>query len=92
MTVLPISAAKNQLSEMVESARNTSEEYTITVNGVPAAMLVSTTEWESLQETLFWLSQPGIGDELNEARAGRETGMSLGQDAIRLRYDYPAKV
>ena len=30
-------------------------------------MMVSADEWESLQEKLFWLSQPGIHESLTEA-------------------------
>jgi prevent-host-death family protein len=33
---------------------------TITKDGVPAAVLLSADEFESMQETIFWLSQPGI--------------------------------
>jgi len=91
MTVLPISAAKSQLSELVETVRSTSEEYTITVNGVPAAMLISAEEWESVQETIAWLSQTGIVADIAEARASRENGVSLGETAIRQRFGVPAK-
>jgi len=34
-------------------------------------MLVYTDEWESLQESLFWLSQPGTMDDLVSARESR---------------------
>jgi len=64
VTVLPISAAKNQLSELVESARTTCAEYTITVNGVPAAVRIGADEWESLRETAYWSSQPAIIDDI----------------------------
>jgi len=83
---LPISTVKNQLSELVESARTTCAEYTITVNGVPAAVLVGADEWESLQETAFWSSQPAIMDDVVQARASRGNGASLGESAIRQRY------
>jgi len=29
--------------------------------------MISADEWKSLQETLFWLSQPGIDESLTEA-------------------------
>ncbi|MDR2974360.1 MAG: type II toxin-antitoxin system Phd/YefM family antitoxin [Propionibacteriaceae bacterium] len=44
---MPTSSAKGQLSALVESASTTSEEIAITVNGTPAATLVSVDEWES---------------------------------------------
>jgi len=36
--------------------------------------MVSADEWESLQETLFWLSQPGIHQSLAEAQDGISAG------------------
>jgi prevent-host-death family protein len=68
MQTLPISAAKSRLSELVDTAQLTREQYTITVNGSPAAMLVSVEEWESLKETLFWLSQAGIQASVAQSR------------------------
>ena len=90
MTVIPISAAKSQLSELVESTRTTREEYTITVNGRPAAVLISVDEWASIQESIFWLSQPGTLDDIAEARTSRAHA-SLDQTAIRERYGTPGR-
>jgi len=83
---MPISAAKNQLSELVESAHVTSEEFTITVNGVPAAMLVGVDEWESLNETLFWMSQPGIKEDIAEAKQSQKVQAGLDEAAVRQRH------
>jgi prevent-host-death family protein len=65
---LPISAAQTRLSELVESVRHTSREYVITVNGSPAAVLVGKDYWEELRETLFWLGQPGVLEDVRLAR------------------------
>lgn len=64
MQTLPLSTVKAKLSELVDSASTTREEIVITKNGSPAAIIVGTDEWESLQETLYWLSQPGIREDL----------------------------
>lgn len=66
---LPISAVKDRLNELVDAASTTHEQVTITKNGSPAAVLIGADEWESIQETLFWLSQPGIHESIAEARA-----------------------
>ncbi len=39
-------------------------------------MLVGVEEWESITETLFWLSQPGFAEDAAEARANPGGGMS----------------
>ena len=59
--MLPISKVKDRLNELVDAASLTHEQVFITKNGSPAAVLIGAAEWEELQETLFWLSQPGIG-------------------------------
>ena len=89
MRTLPISKAKDQLSELVDAASTTRDQVTITQNGVPAAILVGTDEWEELQETLFWLSQPGILEDLAQAARDREAGALQDEDAIRARYKVP---
>jgi len=56
MQTLPISKVKDKLNEYVDSVRITHDQVTITKNGSPAAVLIGADEWESIQETLFWLS------------------------------------
>ena len=45
--------------------------------------MVSADEWESLQETLFWLSQPGIHESLAEAEADIVVGRTFNQAEVR---------
>jgi prevent-host-death family protein len=59
MQTLPISKVKDKLNELVDAAATTREQVTITKNGSPAAVLIGVDEWESIQESLFWLSQRG---------------------------------
>jgi len=75
---LPLSVARDKLSELVEDAVSTHHHFTITRKGVPVAVLVSADEWESIQETLFWLSQPGTAEAVAEARSG-DCGVGLGE-------------
>ena len=51
MKTLSLSEVKMKLSELVENVHSTDEEIVITKNGRPAAVLVSTDEYESWKET-----------------------------------------
>ncbi|MGC4936102.1 type II toxin-antitoxin system Phd/YefM family antitoxin [Gordonia sp. DT30] len=86
MKTISISAAKSSLNELVDDAATTHEHVTITRNGSPAAVLVSSEEWESLQETLHWLSQSETATAVAEARADLDAGRTLSADALRARY------
>ncbi len=89
MQTMSISAAKAKLNELVDDAARTHEHLTITKNGAPAAVMVSADEWESIQETLFWQSQPHIADDLAQAREDLESGDTLTGDKLRARYGLP---
>lgn len=66
-------------------------EVLITKNGSPAAMLVGFDEWESLQETLYWLSQPGIRDAVAEADADIAAGRTYSEGDIRAEFGAPRR-
>lgn len=71
MKTLPLSEAKAQLSRLVDEVSAMDRPITITRNGRPVAVLVSTDEFESWQETAAILSD----DELmKEIRSGLRTG------------------
>lgn len=89
MQTLPISKVKDRLSELVDAAALTHEQVIITKNGSPAAVLIGASEWEELQETLFWLSQPGIRNSLDEAKADIEAGRFSTEEEIRSRFNVP---
>lgn len=48
---LPITEAREKLTTLVEKADKQLDEYVITVNGRPAAVLMSAAEYESWRET-----------------------------------------
>jgi antitoxin YefM len=89
MQTLPLSKVRDKLSELVEAASVTQEQVVITKNGTPAAVLIGVDEWESIQETLFWLSQPGIRETLAEAESDIAAGRTYGEDEIRAELDIP---
>jgi antitoxin YefM len=90
MQILPVSKVKDRLNDLVDAAATTREQITITKNGTPAAVLVGVDEWESLQETLFWLSQPGIRESIEAAQADVAAGRVLTEEQIRTAFNRPA--
>jgi antitoxin YefM len=86
MQTVSITTAKTRLNELVDEAGRTREHVTITKNGEPAAVMVSADEWESIQETLFWQSQPGIRQDIEDGRAAQQAGESFGEERVRARY------
>lgn len=57
---LPITEARQNLTTLVNRADKLLDEYIITVNGKPAAVLMSAKEYDSWQETNEILSDPGL--------------------------------
>ena len=53
---LTITKARQELPSLVDRANKRMDEYIITVNGSPAAVLMSIDELESLKETLGIIS------------------------------------
>jgi antitoxin YefM len=91
MQILSISKLKDKLNEFVDAVSLTRDQVLITKNGSPAAMLVGFDEWESLQETLYWLSQPGIRDTVAEADADIGAGRTYSEDDIRAEFGVPRR-
>lgn len=89
MKTMSISAAKAKLNELVDDAARTHEHVTFTKNGSPAAVMISADEWESIQDTLFWQSQPGINEDLAQAEADIEAGNTVSAEDLRARYGLP---
>lgn len=57
---LPITKAREDLTTLVNNARLHLDEYIITVNGYPAAVLLSAAEYDSLKETNEILGNPQL--------------------------------
>lgn len=74
-TTLSITQARNELPQLVNSAKKKLSEFIITVNGSPAAVLISAAEYESWKETNEILANPSLmkaikkGEE--DIKAGR---------------------
>ncbi|WP_272898635.1 type II toxin-antitoxin system Phd/YefM family antitoxin [Subtercola vilae] len=92
MQTLPISKVKDRLNEFVDAVSLTHEQVTITKNGSPAAVLIGADEWESLQETLFWLSRPGTINDVADARRELAEGRTVSEDEIRAEFNVPRRI
>jgi len=77
---MSISDVRANLPDIVAKVGNTYGRVTITVNGQPKAILVSSEELESLEETAEILAIPGakrsIKQGLKEAKNGQGTPLS----------------
>ncbi len=63
---LPITKARENLTKLVENAQKKLHEYVITVNGSPAAILMSIDEFESLKETLEIMSDKKLMKDIKQ--------------------------
>lgn len=90
MRTIALSEAKDKLSGLVEDVDTTHEIVTITRHGRPAAVLMSAEDLESLHETLYWLSRPGIRDTIAEADAAIASGDTISSDQLRRELGLPA--
>lgn len=89
MQVMSITAAKAKLNELIDDAARTHEHVTITKNGAPVVVMVSSDEWESIQETLFWLSQPDVAADVAAAEAESAAGETISGEQLRAQYGLP---
>jgi antitoxin YefM len=78
--LMSISDARANLPDLVSKVSDTLGRVTITVNGQPKAVLVSSEELESLEETAELLTIPGakqsIKQGLKEAKKGKGIPLS----------------
>lgn len=91
MKTVSLSDAKDKLSALVEEAESTHEMVTITKHGRAAAVLIAAEDLASLQETLFWLSQPNIRESLAEAEADISAGRTLSSEQLRSELSLPPR-
>ncbi|MDR5700599.1 type II toxin-antitoxin system Phd/YefM family antitoxin [Agromyces aerolatus] len=86
MQTVPLSEAKDKLSGLIERVEREHEIVEITRHGRAAAVLISKDALDSLYETMFWLSQPGVREDVAEARRQAESGETLSAADVRARY------
>ena len=91
MRTVSLSEAKDKLSALVEEADRTHEIIQITRHGHPSAVLMSADDLESLQESIHWLSRPGIRDDLDQARRDMAEANTTGGADLRREFGLPPR-
>jgi prevent-host-death family protein len=89
MRTVALSEAKAHLSALVDEAATTHEIIQITRHGHGAAVIMSADDLDSLHETLAWLSQPGVREDVEGARAAAAAGRAAAGADLRARYGLP---
>lgn len=89
MRTVPLGEAKDKLSGLVDEAETTHEIITITRHGRPAAVLMSADDLESLHETLYWLSMPGIRESVAAAEREYAAGEATSGENLRAEFGLP---
>lgn len=81
---LPLSEVKAKLSEVVDEVATTQERITVTRNGLPVAVVLSTDDLEAIEETLAILSDPAAMREIQQGRAAIASGDAVTKDEIEI--------
>src|SRR3989344_3414260 len=71
---LPITKARNELPTLVNNAAKKLDEYVITVNGVPKAVLMSAREFDSWKETEEILADKELMKSIKRAKEDIKKG------------------
>jgi len=80
--VLSLSEVKAKLSEVVDEIDTTHERVTVTRNGRPVVVLVSTDDIEAIEETVAILSDPAAVRQIEQGRAAIAAGDLASRDEI----------
>lgn len=78
-----LSAARAQLSTLLDTVEQTHERVAITRKGRVVALLVSPDDLEALEETLELLADPVAMREIEEAREQLRRGEGIGLEELR---------
>lgn len=81
---MPLKDVKNRLSEVVDQVEREHDRVTITKHGRPAAVVISTDDLASLEETLDIMSRPRLLSEIRDSliELTREPAEILTKDEI----------
>jgi prevent-host-death family protein len=80
---LPITKAREELTSLVDKAQKRLDEFIITVNGTPAAVLLSAAEYDSWKETLDVMSNPGLMKAIAEGEKEIDEGKGQDWDIVK---------
>lgn len=80
---LPITKARENLTTLVDKASKLLDEYIITVNGTPQAVLMSVSEYESWKETTEILSDPDLVRAIREGEEDVKKGRVYDWETVK---------
>lgn len=81
--ILPITKARDILTELVDKAGRLMQEFIITVNGKPSAVLISISEYEALKETADILSDKDLIKQLIKSEKEIANGKYVTFDQLK---------
>lgn len=67
--IIPVTALRPKLLEYIGRASKTGQEFIITKNGKPSAVIIGFDEWESWKETHEILSDPDAMRRIRKSQA-----------------------
>jgi prevent-host-death family protein len=79
---LSLSEVKAKLSEIIDEIVTTQERITVTRNGRPVAVVLSTDDLDAIEETLAILSDPAAMREIEQGRSAIASGDVVTKDDI----------
>ena len=80
---LPITKVRENLTKIVDRANRLLEECVVTVNGEPAAVILSHSEYESWKETVEILSDPQLMKAIKEGEEDIKKGNYITFDNLK---------
>ena len=80
--VLPLSEVKAKLSEVVDQIVMTHERVTVTRNGRPVAVMLSSADLEAIEDTVAILSDPAAVQAIEMGRAAIADGDVAAREEI----------
>ena len=84
---LPITKAREKLTTLVNNANKKLEEYIITVNGSPAAVLISAAEYDSWKETNDIMSNPQLLQAIRQGEKELDEGKGIEWEDVKKELD-----
>lgn len=80
---LTITKAREELPTLVDRASKRMDDYIITVNGVPQAVIMSVAEYESWQETNEIMNDPKLMRDIRQGEKEIEEGKGIPWEDVK---------
>ncbi len=81
--IVPATEARKNFFKIIAEVQNPNTFYTLTIDGKPKAVLMSFNEYESILETVDFLSEPGALAELQKAEQEVKLGKVFDWDSVK---------